>query len=82
MGNSAAGTSARGSGAGTTELELFEGKWVNKNSITLKNGAGSVVALLLETLPELGETYQAENVGEELVDLAEQQEQFLVLHPA
>lgn len=36
--NSGQGTSARGAGAGTTELEEFEGKDVNKVSITLRNG--------------------------------------------
>ncbi len=34
-------TSARGTGAGTTELQMNNGLWTNKNSITLKNGAGS-----------------------------------------
>lgn len=33
------GTSARGSGDGTTELELFEGVWVNKNPIVIRYGA-------------------------------------------
>ena len=31
----------RGTGAGTTELQLKNGLWTNKNSITLKNGAGA-----------------------------------------
>ena len=31
----------RGTGAGTTELQLKNGIWTNKNSITLKNGAGA-----------------------------------------
>lgn len=30
---------ARGSGAGTTELEQFQGRLVNKNAITLRNGS-------------------------------------------
>jgi hypothetical protein len=33
--------SARGTGAGTTELELFEGAYVNKNAITLRNGSNT-----------------------------------------
>lgn len=32
---------ARGTGAGTTELEKFKGLWVNKNSITLRYGSSS-----------------------------------------
>lgn len=35
------GIRLRGTGAGTTELELKNGTWTNKNSITLKNGAGA-----------------------------------------
>jgi hypothetical protein len=35
------GTRTRGTGAGTTELELKDGIWTNKNSITLTNGAGA-----------------------------------------
>lgn len=34
-------TTTRGTGAGTTEIERKNGIWTNKNSITLKNGAGS-----------------------------------------
>jgi hypothetical protein len=34
-------TTARGTGAGTTELERKNGLWTNKNSITLTNGAGA-----------------------------------------
>lgn len=30
----------RGTGAGTTELQMLNGIWTNKNSITLTNGAG------------------------------------------
>lgn len=39
--NSGAGTSARGTGAGTTELQLFKGLWTNKNSMTCRYGAAS-----------------------------------------
>jgi hypothetical protein len=35
------GTRTRGAGAGTTELQMLNGIWTNKNSITLKNGAGA-----------------------------------------
>lgn len=34
----------RGTGAGTTELQLKNGIWTNANSITLKNGAGAGTA--------------------------------------
>jgi hypothetical protein len=37
-------TTARGTGAGTTELERKNGLWTNKNSITLTNGAGAGTA--------------------------------------
>lgn len=40
-GNSAAGTSARGTGAGTTELERLHGIWVNKVAMTITNNATS-----------------------------------------
>lgn len=32
---------ARGAGAGTTEIELYQGRFVNKNSITLRFGSAS-----------------------------------------
>lgn len=34
-------TTSRGSGASTTELEMFSGVWVNKNSMTLRHGSAS-----------------------------------------
>lgn len=34
-------TRSRGTGAGTTELQMKNGIWTNKNSITLTNGAGA-----------------------------------------
>lgn len=45
---------ARGTGAGTTEVEFYRGRFVNKNSITLTNGATTYViparqALLVAT---------------------------------
>lgn len=36
---STAGSGARGSGAGTTEIALLKGLWVNNNAITLRNNA-------------------------------------------
>lgn len=36
-----AGASSRGTGAGTTEIEIFEGRIVNKNAIVLKNGSAT-----------------------------------------
>ncbi len=39
--NSGGGTSARGTGAGTTELQQLSGLWVNANQITANNGASS-----------------------------------------
>lgn len=38
---SSAGSSSRGTGGGTPELEYFQGVLVNTNSMTLKNGASS-----------------------------------------
>lgn len=35
----AGSNTARGTGAGSTEIEIFEGRYVNKNAITLRNGA-------------------------------------------
>lgn len=40
-GTTLAGGSDRGTGAETTEIELFGGLWVNKNSMTLRFGDGS-----------------------------------------
>jgi hypothetical protein len=39
--NSGAGSSARGTGAGTTEHEYLNGVLVNKNSMTVRNGANT-----------------------------------------
>lgn len=39
---------SRGTGAGTTELEFFEGKWVNKNAVT--NGPAARRGLYLGTV--------------------------------
>lgn len=37
----AAGASSRGTGAGTTELEMFNGYWVNKNTILIRFGSAT-----------------------------------------
>jgi hypothetical protein len=37
--SSSMGAGSRGTGGGTTELERVSGMWVNKNAITLRNGA-------------------------------------------
>lgn len=37
----AGSNTARGTGAGSTELELYDGVWVNKNSIAIRFGTGS-----------------------------------------
>ena len=58
--NSGAGTSARGSGAGTTELTRINGIWVNAVQQTARNGAGTY------TLPVNAGTY----VGTFLTDAA------------
>lgn len=36
---------ARGTGAGSTELEVFHGRLVNKNAITLRNASGTTYAI-------------------------------------
>lgn len=36
---------ARGTGAGSTEIEMFQGRWVNKNAIILKNGATTYASI-------------------------------------
>jgi hypothetical protein len=36
---------ARGTGAGTTELQMFNGVWTNKNTMTLRNGNASTVSV-------------------------------------
>lgn len=55
-------TTARGTGAGTTELELKDGVWTNKNSITLKNGAGAgVTGVAANTATYVGTIYCTAN---------------------
>ena len=47
---------ARGTGAGTTELELYNGVWVNKNAITLRFGtaSGDTVSVAARQATHLG----------------------------
>jgi hypothetical protein len=57
---------SRGTGAGTTEIELFEGRIVNKNAITLRNGATTYAvparqALLRGTFRTIGTAGQTED---------------------
>lgn len=52
--NSGAGTSARGTGAGTTELQLFKGLWTNKNSMTCRYAAGSTFTCAVNQCTYLG----------------------------
>ena len=40
-----AGASSRGTGVGTTEIEVFEGRIVNKNAIVLKNGTTTYASI-------------------------------------
>jgi hypothetical protein len=55
-------TSVRGTGAGTTELQQLNGIWTNKNSITLKNGAGAGTAgIAANTATYLGTIYTTAN---------------------
>lgn len=50
-------TSVRGAGAGTTELQLLNGVWTNKNSITLTNGAGAGTSAAANKATYVGSFY-------------------------
>ena len=54
-------TTLRGSGAGTTELELKDGVWTNKNSITLKAGGSTVGTPGANRAVYLGTVYMTDN---------------------
>jgi hypothetical protein len=55
-------TTVRGSGAGTTELERKNGILANKNSITLKNGAGAGTSgIAVDTATYVGTFYCTAN---------------------
>lgn len=49
-----AGSGARGTGGGTTEITRVNGIWVNKNTITLINGANTYSSLAAYTCTYLG----------------------------
>lgn len=52
---------ARGTGAGTTELELKDGIWTNKNSITLNNGATTYAGIPANEATYVGTAYCTAN---------------------
>ena len=55
-------TTLRGTGAGTTELQMLNGIWTNKNSITLTNGAGGGTAgIAANTATYVGSVYMTAN---------------------
>lgn len=55
-------TRGRGTGAGTTEIELKDGIWTNKNSITLTNGAGAGTSgIAANTATYVGTVYMTAN---------------------
>jgi len=53
---STAGSGARGSGAGTTELERKNGLWTNKNAMTMRNG-GTTYAVEANKATYVGSIY-------------------------
>lgn len=55
-------STSRGTGAGTTELQRKNGLWTNKNSITLKNGAGAgITGVAANTATYVGTIYCTAN---------------------
>lgn len=54
-------TTSRGTGAGTTELQMLNGIWVNKNAITLTNGAGAGTAVAAHQATYLGSFFCTAN---------------------
>lgn len=56
-----AGSGARGTGAGTTEYEFFNGMYVNKNAITLRAGGASLGSKALRTCVLVGSIYMTAN---------------------
>lgn len=54
-------TTLRGTGAGTTELQMLNGIWTNKNSATLKNGAGAGTSVAANKATYLGSIYPTAN---------------------
>lgn len=56
-----AGAGARGTGAGTTEFELFNGIYTNKNAITLRAGGASLGSKPLRTCVLVGSIFMTAN---------------------
>lgn len=54
-------STARGTGAGTTELELKDGIWTNKVSITLRAGGSSLGSVAANRATYLGTAYMTAN---------------------
>jgi hypothetical protein len=61
--NSGAGTSARGTGAGTTEQETFKGFPTNKNSMTCRYGAASTFTCAVHQCTFLGTVMMGAGAG-------------------
>lgn len=60
---STAGASTRGTGAGTTEIERFNGFWVNKNAIVLRYGlnSGDTISVSARQATFVGTTLMSAN---------------------
>jgi hypothetical protein len=56
-----AGSGARGTGAGTTELAVTNGLYTNANSITLRNGGTSYAGIAANRATFLGSVYMTAN---------------------
>ena len=54
-------STARGTGAGTTELQQVDGLWVNANTITLKNGSTTYSNIPVGEATYLGSVYMSAN---------------------
>jgi hypothetical protein len=59
--SSTPGSSSRGTGAGTTQLQQTDGLWVNANSITLKNGSTSYSSIPVGEATYVGSVYMTAN---------------------
>jgi hypothetical protein len=56
-----AGSSSRGTGSGTTQLQQTDGLWVNANTITLTNGATSYSSIPVGEAAYVGSVYMTAN---------------------
>ena len=54
-------STARGTGAGTTELQQIDGLWVNANTITLKNGSTTYSSIPVGEATYVGSVYMTAN---------------------